>query len=304
MANRWQKFKNNPLIVLKYVWDRLAPFIKDDVFYSKVRYFLYMHEFLNLEHPTTYSEKLQWIKLYYHNPEYTRLVDKLAVKEYVSEKIGSEYIIPTLAVYDRVEDIDFEKLPQQFVLKCIHDSGGLVICKDKAKLDINKAKEKLSTSLKRDYYIRTREWPYRDVPKKIIAEQYMEDEEYHELRDYKFFCYGGVPKTLFIAANRSSKNSEMTIDFFDMEFNNLHIISGHPNSTTEIQKPKCFDEMKQLATKLSEGMPEVRVDFYEVNGKVYFGEFTFFNNGGHRKYKPNKWNKIFGDWIVLPEKML
>lgn len=304
MANRWYKFKNDPLIILKYIWECMAPIIKDDLFYSKVRYFLIMHEVLNLKAPRTYREKLQWIKLYYHNPLYTILVDKYAVKEYVSKLIGSEYVIPTLGVYDNVEDIDFDSLPDQFVLKCTHDSGGLVVCKDKSKLDQNKARKKMRSGLRREYYTRTREWPYKDVPKRIIAEKYMEDSEYHDLRDYKFFCFDGVPKLLFISLGRDKGYESMTIDFFDMDFNNLHIKSGHANASVEIPKPKCFEEMKLLAAKLSVGMPQVRVDLYEVDGRVYFGEYTFFNNGGHRRYEPDKWNYIMGDWIVLPEKMI
>lgn len=302
--NRIKKVLANPLIVFKYALELIAPCIKNDVLYTRLRYFFIMHEWLNLENPRTYREKLQWIKLFYHNPLYTNLVDKYAVKEYVSKQIGEEYVIPTLAVYNNVEDIDFNALPNQFVLKCTHDSGGLVVCKDKALLNKEAALKKLKSGLKRDYYYRTREWPYKDVKKRIIAEKYMEDSQLFDLRDYKFFCFNGEPKVLFISLGRDKGYEAMTIDFFDMDFNNLHIKSGHANANVDIPKPKCFEEMKQLAAKLSKDMPEVRVDFYEVDGHVYFGEFTFFNNGGHRRYEPDVWNYTFGDWIQLPEKML
>lgn len=301
--NRYIKFKNNPLIVLKFLLDKMSPFIKDDVFYVKVRYFLLMHEILNLKSPITYRQKLQWLKVYYHNPLYTKLVDKADVKDYVAKKIGKQYVIPTLHIYNCVEDIDFDKLPNKFVLKCTHDSGGLVVCKDKSMLNIEKAKQRLKKSLAQDYYKKTREWPYKNVPKRIIAEKYMEDSTFHDLRDYKFFCFDGIPRLLFISLDRDKGYEEMTIDFFDMEFNNLHIKSGHANADIEIPKPKCFEEMKRLASQLSQGMPHVRVDFYEVDGHAYFGEYTFFNNGGHRKYEPDKWNYIMGNWINLPEKM-
>lgn len=256
---------------------------------------------LNLENPQTYNEKLQWMKLYYHNPLYTTLVDKYAVKQYVEERIGKEYLIPTIGVWDRFDDIDFEKLPQQFVLKCTHDSGGLVICKDKSKLDVQKARESITKCLKHNFYFSGFEWPYKNVKPRIIAEQYMEDSKTKELRDYKFFCFDGVVKYLFIATDRQNRE-EPYFDFFDADFNYLDMRQGHPNAPALPEKPLCFEEMKALAAKLSTGMPHVRVDFYEVDGKVYFGEFTFFHHGGWTPFDPEKWDLTFGKEITLPEK--
>ena len=253
---------------------------------------------LNLKNPTTFNEKLQWIKLYDHNPLYTTMVDKYAVKKFVADIIGEEYIIRTLGVWDKPEDIDWNSLPNQFVLKCTHDSGGLVICKDKALLNKDKAIEKLSKSLKYNFYLAAREWPYKNVPRRIIAEEYKED-EFGELRDYKFFCFNGEVKTLFIATDRQSRE-EPYFDFFDADFNHLDLRHGHPNAPALPQKPRSFEKMKELAAKLSKGMAEARIDFYDVNGHPYFGEITLFHHTGMVPFEPKKWDEIFGSWIKLP----
>ena len=256
---------------------------------------------LNLSNPTTYTEKLQWLKLYDHRPEYTIMVDKYAVKQYVAERIGEQYVIPMLGVWENVDDIDFDSLPNQFVLKTTHDSGALVICKDKSTLNLHAAKKRLRYFLKRRYYDCNREWPYKNVPPRIIAEEYMEDSTYQELRDYKFFTFGGEPKVLYIAQGRGRGESTVA-DFFDMDFNHLPFTIDHDMSQTPPIKPECFEEMKRLAAILSKGTPQLRVDFYEVDGKVYFGEMTFFHCSGFEDFHPAEWNRIFGDWVVLPEK--
>jgi hypothetical protein len=257
---------------------------------------------LNLDNPQTYNEKLQWLKLNYRKPIMTTMVDKYEVKKYIADLIGEEYIIPTLGVWDRVEDIDWDSLPNQFVLKCTHDSGGLVVCKDKSKLDKNKAQMRLATSLKRNYYYQNREWPYKDVKPRIIAEQYMEDESGYELKDFKWFCFDGEVKALFIATDRGVEGEETKFDFFDSEFNHLPFTNGHPNADREIKKPLSFYEMKVLASKLSKGFPHLRVDFYDINGKIYFGELTFYHWSGLTPFDPEDWDYTFGRWIKLPEK--
>ena len=271
-----------------------------DVFLKQL-YRIHMKKALDLDNPKLYTEKLQWLKLYDHRPEYTRMVDKYAVKDYVAETIGAEYVIPLLGVWERVEDIDFERLPRQFVLKTTHDSGGIVICKDKDLLDIPAAKRKLRYFLKRNYFDCNREWPYKHVPHRIIAEMYMEDSRQKELRDYKFFTFGGVPKVLYIAQGRG--NGEETVaDFFDMEFNHLPFTIDHDMAAVPPEKPENFELMKELAARLSAGTPQLRVDFYEVDGKVYFGEMTFFHCSGMAPFHPEKWDRIFGDWVQLPHK--
>ena len=274
----------------------------NDKTYLSIAFKIRMGKKLNLNTPKTYSEKLQWLKLYDRRPEYVDMVDKYKAKEYVSKIIGNEYIIPTLGVWDKFDDIDFNTLPNQFVLKCTHDSGGLIICKDKNELDIHAAKKKITKCLKHNFFYAQREWPYKNVVPKIIAEKYMEDSEDHELRDYKFFCFDGKVKALFIATNRGSQNEETKFDFFDENFNHLDFRNGHPNAINLPHKPQQFELMKELARKLSIGIPQVRVDFYEVNGKVYFGEMTFFHWSGMTPFEPEKWDEIFGSWINLPDK--
>ena len=235
------------------------------------------------------------------------MVDKVEAKKYVAGIIGNEYIIPTIAVYDRVEDIEWDKLPQKFVIKCSHDSGGLVVCKDKRKLDIPGAIKKLRRSYRRNFYYFSREWAYKNVKPRILVEEYLTDNiddsnnlENEELTDYKFFCFYGVPKALFIASDRLDNTEETKFDFFDMDFNHLPFRGGHPNATKQINKPVCFEEMKAIASKLSVGYPHIRVDLYEVKGHVYFGELTLCHWGGMAPFEPEEWNYKFGEWIKLP----
>lgn len=259
---------------------------------------------LDLKNPKSFSEKLQWLKLYDRNPLYIKLVDKYEVKRIVGEKIGEEYIIPTLGVWNSFDEINFEILPNRFVLKSTHDSGGIVICKDKDSFNKDKAREKLEASLKQNFYYATREWAYKEVPRRIIAEEYMEDSETQELRDYKFFCFDGVVKALFIASDRQDDTVDTKFDFYDVNFTHLDFRNGHPNANKEIKKPVTFEKMKELAAVLSKGIPQVRVDFYEVDGKIYFGELTFAHWGGMMPFEPEEWDYKFGEWIKLPTKSL
>lgn len=259
------------------------------------------HRELNLESPQTYNEKLQWLKLYDHRPIYTTMVDKYKAKEYVAGVVGQEYVIPLLGVWSTPEEIDFSTLPDQFVLKCTHDCGGLVICKDKKSFDKEKAIAKLNAAMKKDYAGFLREWPYRNVERKIIAEPYLEDQATGELRDYKFFAFDGNVVIMFVASDRQKENEDTKFDFFDMDYNHLDIINGHPNSNPYPQKPINYDLMKELASKLSKGYPHVRVDFYEVNGKVYVGELTLYHWSGMVPFVPEEWDFKLGSYLQLPE---
>ena len=283
-----------------YLYKYFLRFIPD-VVWLKLRFRMRMGRTLNLKNPQTYNEKLQWLKLHNRNPLYTKLVDKYEVRKYVAEKIGEEYLVPLLGVWDKFEDIDFDKLPNQFVLKCTHDSGGLVICKDKAKLDIQAAKKKITRCMKINYYWAFREWPYKNVKPRIIAEKYMEDSVDGELRDYKFFCFSGIAKVLFIATNRCKEDEETSFDFFDINYKHLDLTNGHPNAKTLPHKPATFETMKKLSEKLSENFPQVRCDFYEVNGKTYFGELTFAHWGGFVPFNPEEYDLEFGRWIKISE---
>ena len=272
--------------------------IISDKKYLKLDYYVQMKRPLNLRKPVTYNEKLQWLKLHDRKDIYTTMVDKYEVKKYISNIIGEEYIIPTIGIYDKFDDIEFDKLPNQFVMKCTHDSGGLVICKDKNNFNIKKAKKIICKSLKENYYYQGREWPYKNVKPRIIIEEYMEDMQLHELRDYKFFCFNGKVQLMFVASNRQG-NGETYFDFFDMNYNHLDIINGHPNANLPPEKPKKFSKMLKMAEKLSKSIPHVRIDFYEVNGKIFFGEFTFYHWSGFVPFKPEEWDKKIGDMIDL-----
>lgn len=274
--------------------------VNADALYLKLLYKNRMKKKLDLINPKTYNEKLQWLKLYNRKQEYTIMVDKYAVKGYVEKIIGKEYIIPTLGVWEHFDDIDFDKLPDQFVLKCTHDSGGLVICKDKETLDKEKAKKQIEHCLKRRYFLNTREWPYKDVKPQIIAEKYMVDESGYELKDYKFFTFDGKVKAMFIATDRGSE-SETCFDFYDCNFEHLPFKNGHPNAKKKIIKPENFDKMIELAEKLGKDIPHARIDFYNINGKIYFGEITFFHWSGLKPFEPEEWDYKFGSWIQLPE---
>lgn len=280
------------------VWMKLARIIPDKLFLS-VQFRLVMGYWMDFSNPKTYNEKLQWLKLYDRNPDYTKMVDKAAAKDYVKNIIGEKHIIPTLGVWDRPEDIDFEKLPSKFVLKCTHDSGGIVICHDKAKLNKDEVIAKFKKALKTNYYYQNREWPYFHVKPRIIGEELMVDESGVELKDYKWFCFNGEPKALFIASDRMTPGEETKFDFFDMDFNHLPFTNGHPNANLLPRKPAGFDEMRKLASQLSVGIPHVRVDFYDVNGHIYFGELTFYHWSGIVPFKPDNWDRVFGDWINL-----
>lgn len=283
--------------LLRGIWHRVGLIFGNEI-YVRVEYFIVFGKRLRLKNPQTYSEKLQWLKLHEGDPIYTRMVDKAEAKKYVTEIIGEEYIIPTYGVWNHFDEIDFDKLPDQFVLKTTHDSGGVIICKDKKTLDKNAAKVKLEKSLKNDYYYTSKEWPYKNVVPRIIAEKYMEDES-GELCDYKLFCFDGKMKALFIATDRFTSGEETKFDFFDENFNHLPFTNGHPNATKPIKKPESFQQMKDLAEKLSQKIPHVRVDFYCTNGKIYFGELTFFHWGGFKRFEPEEWDFKFGEWFKL-----
>lgn len=270
-----------------------------DGLYLKWMYKSNIGKKLDLNNPKGFNEKLQWLKINDRSHSYIKMVDKYEAKKYVADKIGEEYIIRTYGVWDRFDDIDFDSLPDSFVLKCTHDSAGLVICKDKKCFDKIKAKIKLEKCLKRNFYYSGREWPYKNVKPRIIAEEYMEDTVLHELRDYKFFTFNGVPKVMHLVSNRQNEKEETYGDFFDMEYNHLDLTMGHINAPVIPEKPKNFDLMIKFAEILSEGTAHLRVDFYEVSGHLYFGELTFYQDSGFADIKPGIWDRTLGDWIEL-----
>lgn len=287
-------------ILFKLISNRVVNKMIPSKLWLKLEYYISINKELNLKKPKTFNEKLQWLKLYDRKPEYKDLVDKYEVRKYIEKAIGEEYLIPMLGIYDRYEDINFAKLPNQFVLKCTHDSGGLVICKDKNKLDDEAAKKKINNSLKRNYYYVHREWPYKNVKPRIICEKYMVDESGVELKDYKIFCFGGEPKIIQVDYGRFTKHKR---NLYDTEWSYIHASIQYPTDpNVKIKKPKRLDAMLQLAKVLSKDYPHVRVDFYSINEKIYFGELTFYHEAGFGKIEPEEFEIMMGSWIELPAK--
>lgn len=270
-----------------------------DAMYLKIRFYDIFHRKLDFKNPKTFNEKLQWLKLYDRDPLYTTMVDKYEAKKYVADLIGDEYIIPTLGIWENFDDINFEILPDQFVLKCTHDSGGLVVCKDKNHLDIESARMKIEQSLKRNYYYSGREWPYKNVKPRIIAEKYMTDET-GELQDYKVHNFGGIPKFILVCSQRFSEKG-LCEDFYDTSWKRLDVKRpSHPWTAEGKTAPLELQKMLELSSKLSEDIPFARTDFYLVDGQLYFGEITFFPASGLEKFEPDWWDHKLGDWIKLP----
>ncbi len=271
--------------------------------YLKHRYKAVLKRELNLDTPQSFNEKLQWLKLYDRQPEHAIMVDKYEAKRYVAEKLSPELIIPTLGVWNSVDEIDFSQLPNKFVLKCTHDSSGLVVCKDKSKLNIAAAKRKLRKAMARNYYYRHREWPYKDVTPRIIAETYMEDTATRELRDYKFFCFNGVVGCYKVDFDRFIEHHA---NYYDPDGNILDFGEAicPPQFDREINMPQTIREMIGYAEKLAEGSSFMRVDFYDVDGKVYFGEITFFPAAGFGVIVPGEWDAKLGAMMRLPERKI
>lgn len=282
-----REYQNKIVSILRFIPDST---------YLKLIYRLKVGKKLNLKDPKTYTEKLQWLKIHDRKEFYSTMVDKYEAKEYIASKIGEEYVIPTIGVWDDFDSIDFESLPEKFVLKCTHDSGGLVICKDKSKLNKKEARAKIEKSLRTNFYWVGREWPYKNVKPRIIAEKFMATDNEECLTDYKWFCFNGEPKLLYISKDKAE---DPRTDFFDENGNLLPIRMRDPNSDKPPVIPQQFEKMKQLARELSSDMVHIRVDFYLIDGKLYVGELTFYHNGGFSEVKPEEWNYKMGQMIDL-----
>ena len=277
----------------------ISPLVSDER-YIKWFYYLVFGKRINLENPTTYSEKLQWLKLHDKRAIYTELVDKYRSRFYTEKLLGNQdHLIPLLGVWDNFAEIDFDKLPQQFVLKTNHDSQGVIVCKDKSTFDKETARKKLTKCLKRNYYWASREYPYKDVPRKIIAEKFMVDNRYGELRDYKFFCFNGKCEFFFIATGRSTGN--VMFDFFDRNLKTIPVVQGHPHAPQLPDIPTNIEEMIAMAEKLGAGFPQIRIDLYNIEGKIYVGEYTIFHFGGLMPFEPDSYDETFGKYIQLPQ---
>lgn len=271
---------------------RLSAVLPDDL-YLKIVYRIRVGKKLNLDNPQTFTEKIQKMKLEDHNPIYQVVADKYAVRKYVADRIGEEYLTKLYGVYQSEQDIPFEELPRQFVLKATHDSGGLVIVQDKSELNVKKVKKKLRKCLKRNFYWKGREWSYKDIKPQIICEELLVDNCKKDLYDYKIFCFHGEPKIMYVATSRGRGTK---IDFFDLQFNHLDIRNHYPNANKTIEKPANLEKMIELARILSKDFEQVRIDFYNIQGKIYFGEMTLYNFGGLEKLEPDEWDAIIGSW--------
>ena len=272
----------------------------DDARYLRLLYRIRIGRPLDLDDPKTFNEKLQWLKLHDRNPLYTKLVDKAEVKPWVAERIGWEHVVPTLGVWDTFDEIDFGALPDRFVLKCTHDSGGLAICRDRSAFDAAAARRKIERSLANNYFWSGREWPYKDVRPRIIAEEYLDPAGGQaDLTDYKVMCFGGRARCEFTCTGRA--DGDLRVDFFDTEWNHLPFTRHYPSADVPPEAPERLRDMVAMAERLSEGMPFVRVDFYEVAGQYYFGEMTLYPGSGMEEFDPERWDGELGSWIELPE---
>lgn len=300
LVNIVQLFKN-PLKVVYILGKREYLNFLTDKFYLKLVYRSFFHKKLNISNPQTFNEKIQWLKLYDRNPLYLHLVDKFDVRKIVADKIGEEYLIPIIGCWNSFEDIDFTIFPEKFVLKCTHDSGSVYICTDKAKFDKNSAKEAMNKYLKHNFYYTGREWSYKNLTPRIIAEEYLPMISPEDSNDYKFMCFNGFVKCSFVCSNRFEKDG-LKVTFYDREWNMMPFERHYPASEYAIPKPFHYDRMVELAEILSKDIPFVRVDFYCCQNKIYFGELTFYPGDGFEEFSPESYDLLLGSWIELPEK--
>lgn len=276
---------------------RLGLIKMSDEQFLKLIFSIVMDYELDLENPLTFNEKLQWLKIHDRKPEYVKMVDKRDAKQFVAEKIGADYIIPTIGVYEKFEDIDFDELPNQFVIKCTHDSGGVIIVKDKKAENLDNVKSKINESLKKNYYYSSREWPYKNIRPRIIIEKLLPELD-NDVIDYKFMCFDGKVKIIFTCSERHSEDG-LKVTWFTPDWKKLNFTRHYPNSKKPIAEPKSLKKMIEIAEKLSEGIPFVRIDLYNIDGKIYFGEYTFYPGAGFEEFDPPEWDKKLGDLIDL-----
>lgn len=287
--------------IMTVILHKVSPYIKNDKIYVGLEHRFVLGKKLHLKKPVLFSEKLQWLKLYDRKDIYHQMVDKYEVKKYIADTVGDEYNIPTLGVWNSFEEIDFDTLPDKFILKGTFDSASFYICKDKSTIQKEAIKKRLYANWNRDYFLYSREWPYKGLEHRIIGEPLLEDPSCPYLRDFKFYCFNGEPQVLYITSDKGG-NLPTKQDFFDMQGIHLEMQDAHyPNNPVkQPDLPVNFDKMKELCRILAKDTYHLRVDFYEIEGKILVGELTFYEAGGYCEFKPEKYNKILGDWIKLP----
>lgn len=289
--SHWKTGMHNRII-------RCASHVLSDEQFIKFNFRLRMGYPLNLDNPKTFNEKLNWLKLNDHNPLYTKMADKYDVKKYVKERIGEEYVVPCLGVWNNLDDMDFDTLKYPCVLKATNDSSGTIICRSRDSINPSAIRKRLSVSMKRNWYAQSREWVYKDIEPRIIADEFLDDGSGHELRDYKFWCFNGEPRYMYV----TNKAADVFENFYDMDFKPVDINHGFKRHVPEFECPDGFDMMKSLCKRLLEGIdvPFVRIDFFYVKGKIYFGEFTFYDWGGMRPFSNTEWDYKLGEYLKLP----
>ncbi len=297
MANKLVKAFHNPNRAIQWLFSKCSKLWPAKIYLS-ILYKLRTGKKINWKQPQGFNEKLNWLKLYHRRDLYTQLADKYAVKAYVKQLIGEEYVVPTYGCYQRVEDINFDLLPDTFVLKATHDSSGAIVCTDKRQLDVEALRRKYNNILRRNYYWQGREWPYKNIQPRLIVDAYLNDETGATLRDYKFMCFNGEPKMMYCTV----KDKYIYENFYDMDFRPMSISHGYDRHQPEFEKPAAFEKMKELARILSAGIPFVRVDFFYVQGHIYFGEYTFYDWAGMKPFTDKQWEQTLGEWLQLPEK--
>lgn len=295
---QYSKKKRRIKKVLSSLWHKegIQRFIPSKL-YVQIEYKSFMGKPLNLKEPKTYNEKIQWLKLYDQKPEYTRFVDKYEVRSFVAETIGEQYLIPLLGIYDSFDEIDFTSLPKEFVIKPTHSSGDIYRCKDKSAINAMELRKLVEAWMKHNYYFDHREWPYKNIKPRIVCEKYLVDESGTDLSDYKFFCFHGEPQFINVISGREK---DICLDSFDASFRHIPVVHAHKNNPKKIKKPVGYEKMVELARILSKNFLHVRVDFYNVKGKIYFGELTFYPSAGLRGFEPESYDEAFGNLMVLP----
>lgn len=293
------KIMKNPSLIIKGLGSRgLLNWLSDDI-YLKLIYKSALKKELNLKNPINYNERLQWLKINDRKTHYTKYVDKLEVRGLISNKIGEKYLIPLLGVYETVDDIDWEMLPEQFVLKCTHGSGTNIICSNKSNLNVNHSIKQLKKWMNKNWYWVGREWPYKNIKPKIICEKYMVENEGEELKDYRVFCFDGEPK--FIAVDFEINNKEKTRrNLYDLEWNFLENEISYPRELgIDVKRPFQLENMVNISKFLSKDMAHVRIDFYSIGEEIYFGEMTFYHQLGLAKISPEEFSDKMGSWIPI-----
>lgn len=316
MFNKVKRYLKDPYFSIGYVMIEKCPRLMSDKYYLSVLWKMLMGYELDWKHPKNFNEKLQWLKLYDRKPEYTTMVDKYRAKQWVADRVGEQYVIPTLAVYDSVDEISLDGLPDQFVLKCNHDSGSVVICKDKSSFDLDAAKQKLGAALNKNFYWEAREWPYKNVKRCVFVEKYLSaidecnpsgvNDVYdisggESVNDYKFYCFNGEPRIFYITSDKGG-NLQTRQDFFDLKGNHLDIEDkNYPCNPRKCPSlPASLSKMIELSRAIARDTYQIRVDFYEINGNPLVGELTFYENAGYCTFAPDEYNRMLGDWIKLP----